>query len=226
MRILLGKLALTIATVGFGAFGLAASPASAADDLGWQAGDFVVKAGAARLMFDSSAKVAIAGTTVPGGSLTVDDSTAASLEGEYFISRSISAALNLGIPVRTRVMGAGSLAPAGEAGGVKYGIGAAVVRYHFNASGAFSPYLSAGVGHLFIFDNTDGAVANFHVDDAWAPVIQGGADLHVSKHIGVFANASYAPLKTNGGGSFMGAPTSARVTLNPTVIQGGLFYKF
>ena len=226
MRMLAGKLATTIGVVGLSALGLAASPAAAADDIGWHAGDFVVKAGAAHLIFDSSAKVDIAGTTVPGGGLKLSDGTAASFEAEYFFTPAISAAINFGIPTTTRVTGTGTLAPAGEAGRVKYGIGVAVARYHFNAAGAFSPYLSAGVGHLFIFDETDGAVTNFKVDDAWAPVVQGGADMHISDRIGVFANVSYAPLKTDGGGAIMGAPTTARVTLNPTVIQGGLFYKF
>lgn len=205
---------------------LAPHAASAQEEFGREAGDISIKAGAAAIMFDSSAAVEIGGTPVDGGSLSLSNGTTASFEVEYFFSSAISASLNFGIPMETSVQGEGALAPAGEAGRVDYGIGAATLRYHVDTGIGLSPYLGVGLGRLFIFDETDGALANFDVDGAWAPVFQGGADFGISKNIGLFANVSYAPLKTDGRGEIFGAPAAAEVTLNPTVVQGGVSFSF
>jgi outer membrane protein len=200
--------------------------ASAQDGGAREAGDISIKAGLAAIRFDSSADVEIGGTPVDGGSLSLSNGTTASFEVEYFLSPAISASVNFGIPMETTVTGEGTLGPAGEAGRVNYGIGAATLRYHVDTGIGLSPYVGVGLGHLFIFGETDGALTNFDVDSAWAPVFQGGADFGITKTLGLYANVSYAPLKTDGRGEIFSAPASAQVTLNPTVVQGGVSFSF
>lgn len=204
-----------------------AGSARAEEGLGWQSGDLVVKTGAAGVLFDSSARVDLAGTTVPGGGAQLSDAATATIEVEYFFSPNISTALDFGFPPpKAKITGTGSLAPLGQAGKTKYGIAGLTLRYHLNGSGRISPFVGAGVGRLFIFDTSDGAVTDLDADGAWAPVVQGGIDFHLDKRFGLFANVAYAPMKTDASGTALGAPMTARVTLNPTVIQGGLSYRF
>lgn len=204
-----------------------ATAAHADDAIGWQSGDVVIKAGVAGVLFDSSAKVSLAGTPVPASDAQLSNSTTATLEAEYFFSPNVSTALDFGFPPPSAdITGRGSLAPLGKAGETKYGIAGLTLRYHFNGSGQISPFIGAGVGRLFIFDTSDGAVTDLDADSAWAPVIQGGLDFHLNPRVGLFANVAYAPMKTDATGTALGAPMTARVTLNPTVVQGGMSYRF
>jgi outer membrane protein len=204
-----------------------ATTAQAEEAEGWQSGDVVVKAGVAGVLFDSSANVSLAGTPVPGGDAQLSNSTTATFEVEYFFSPNISTAIDFGFPPpEANITGKGSLAALGKVGETKYGIGGLTLRYHFNGSGQISPFVGAGVGRLFIFDTNDGAVTNLDADSAWAPVIQGGVDFHLNQRLGLFANVAYAPMKTEASGTALGAPMTARVTLNPTVVQGGMSFRF
>lgn len=69
-------------------------------------------------------------------------------------------------------------------------------------------------------------MSGLNADSAWAPVFQGGADFHLNRHVSLYANASYVPAKTDARGVMQGLPMTARVTLNPTVVQAGLSYRF
>jgi len=205
---------------------LPAHPAFASETEGWKAGDIVLKAGPAGVLFSSSAKVKVAGNVVPGGGARLSDNATVSAEAAYFVTPEVSVAANFGLPPKTEVTGTGTLAPLGLGGKVRYGLGALTVRYHANAAGIVSPYVGGGIGHLFVFKAKDGSIADLQADDAWAPVVQGGIDAHLSDRMGLYANVSYAPLKTDASGVVMGAPMTARVTLDPTIVQGGLFFRF
>ncbi len=195
--------------------------------IGWQSGDLVVKAGVAGVLFNSSANVSLAETPVPGSDAQLSNAATASLEAEYFFSPNLSTALDFGFPPpEANITGKGSLGALGKVGETKYGIAGLTMRYHFNGSGRVSPFVGAGVGRLFIFDTSDGAVTDLDAESAWAPVIQGGVDVHLNQRIGLFANVAYAPMKTDASGIALGAPMTARVTLNPTVVQGGMSFRF
>lgn len=202
------------------------APAYAQSEKGWQAGDVVVRVGAAGVLFNSSADLELAGNPVPGGNVKVSNDVTPSGEISYFFTSAISGTVNFGIPPKARVDGKGTLTPAGELGQVRYGLGAATLRYHLNDQGSVSPFIGGGVGRLFSFSEDDGSVQNLEVDSAWGPVIQGGVDVHLSRKFGLYASVSYSPIKTDATGVIFGAPATADVKLNPTVVQGGVSYRF
>lgn len=205
---------------------LASAPACADNAVGWHKGDIVIKAGGAGVFFNSSAEVKVAGNVVPGGSVSLSDNATVSGEVEYFVTPDISLAANFGVPPETRISGTGTLAPLGVAGRVRYGFGDVVARYHVGAAGRFSPFAGLGVGRIFVFSTKDGSVSGLSADSAWAPVFQGGADFHLNRQISLYANVSYVPVKTDARGVMQGLPMTALVTLNPTVVQAGLSYRF
>ncbi|HZU62581.1 MAG TPA: OmpW family outer membrane protein [Novosphingobium sp.] len=201
-------------------------PALAADDSGWHRGDFNLRLGAAGVMFGESGRVSVAGSPVAGSNITLTDNTTLAGEIEYFPTAHLSVAVNFGIPPQTTVGGAGTLAPLGQLGKVSYGIGAAMLRYHLFAHSRISPFAGVGVGHFFPTATHDGAVTGLRVGTATNVALQGGLDVHVNRHLGVYADVSYAPLKTTATGFILGFPALADVTLNPTIVQGGIAYRF
>jgi len=215
--------AATAALLAAGTLGLAQT--AAAEESGWKAGDVVIRAGSAGILPTGGGDVALAGTTVPGGSVDLSNTWTASADVEYFLSPAISLSFNAGIPGKTTVTGTGTLAGVGTAGKIKFGIAAATARYHLDL-GRVSPFVGAGVGHFFVFGETDGAVTGLKVNEAWAPVIQGGLDVHLTNQVGLYTHVSYAPVDTSARGSALGAPLTATIKLNPTIVQRGLFYRF
>lgn len=203
-----------------------AAPAMAEEVQGWRKGDVVVTAGVAAILFDSSAEISLGGTRVEGGNIKLSNNTIISGSVEWFAARNFSVALVAGIPPTTRVTGTGTLAPSGELGRVKYGLASLVARYHLNASGRISPYLGAGVSRFIVFSTRDGSVTNLKSDNAWAPVVQGGIDYHLTRHIGLFANATYIPVKTRARGTSRGLPLTGSATLKSAILKGGLSYRF
>jgi outer membrane protein len=203
-----------------------ASPARAKEPVGWQAGEVVLKLGSGAILFNSSARIKVAGNDVPGGNAKLSDGVTATGELEYFPTRNLSVAAIFGIPLNSTGRGAGTLSSLGELGRVKYGIGGLVARYHVNASRRFSPFAAVGIGRFLSFSTQDGAVSGLKIDSAWGPVLQGGADYHFNRRFGLYFNASYVPLKTDARGTVGGPPATARVTANPVAIQGGVSYRF
>lgn len=205
---------------------VSASPALADESLGWRKGDVVLRAAATGILFDSSSIVKLGGNVVPGGSVKLSNGVTMTGELEYFPVRSLSVTAVVGIPLETTGTGTGTLAPLGRAGSIKYGIGGLLARYHINASGRFSPFVSFGVSRLLVFSEKDGSVTDLQVDGAWGPSFQGGADFHVSRNVGIYVNASFIPMKTNARGMRGALPVDARATVNPTTIKAGLSYRF
>ena len=148
------------------------------------------------IKFDSSATVDIGGAPVDGGSLSLSDGTTPALRSEYFLTPAISAAVNFGIPMKTTIRGEGTLAPAGEAGRVEYGIGAAMLRYHVDTGSALSPYVGVGRGPFVHFRYHRWRLDQFRRRQRLGAGVPGRRRCRLGQHIGLFANVSYAPLKT------------------------------
>ena len=198
----------------------------AKEPVGWHAGEVVLKLGSGAVLFNSSARIKVAGNEVPGGNAKLSNGVTATGELEYFPTRNVSIAAIFGIPLNSTGRGAGSLSSLGDLGRVKYGIGGLAARYHVNASGRFSPFVGAGIARFLSFSTKDGAVSNLEIDSAWGPAIQAGADFHLSRRFGLYVNATYVPVKTDARGVVGGAQANARVTANPVLIQGGVSYRF
>lgn len=216
-----------IIRLGAGIAMLAAAQTARAEDVpGWRQGDLVVSAGVAHVLFNASSRIELGGTPVAGGDISLSDNTLLSGSVEWFATRNVSLALVGGIPPTTRVTGTGTLAPSGELGRVKYGLATLLARYHFNASGRLSPYLGAGVTRFMVFSTRDGSVTNLKADGAFAPVAQAGIDYQLSRHVGLFGNATYIPVKTHARGTSRGLPMTGSATLKSTILKAGLSYRF
>jgi len=184
------------------------------------------KVGAGGIFFNSNGKLRLGGQPLTGADLKVSDNGTAIFEGEYYVHRSVSLSVTVGVPPTLTATGKGSLAPLGKLGSVTYGPGAVLAKYHVDGLGKFQPYVGAGVTRMLIFDEKDAAITRLNVHPSWGGALQGGADYMVSEHWGAFASVSHLFLRTHGEGSFSGFPVQAKIALDPTIVMGGVTFRY
>ncbi|MGZ3272318.1 MAG: OmpW/AlkL family protein [Caulobacteraceae bacterium] len=206
---------------------LAASAAQAQDqDYRPHAGMFAFKLGGGGILFNSGGKLRLAGQPLPGADLKVSNNGTAIFEGEYYFHRDVSLSVTVGVPPTLTATGKGTLAPLGTLGSVQYGPGAVLAKYHFSDLGRFQPYLGGGVTRMLIFDEKDGAITRLNVHPSWGGAVQAGADYMLTPRWGAFASVSHLFLRTHGEGVFSGLPVQAEIALDPTIVMGGLTFRY
>jgi outer membrane protein len=189
--------------------------------LGW-----FVHVGPAGVVFSPSASVTAGGADVAGANIKVPSNLALGADIGYFITPDISASITLANPPTADVKGKGSLEAAGTLGKTTYLPPALAVQYHFRQLGAFQPYVGAGVDYMIILDNKDGALTNFAVKSNLGPLLQAGADMMFTDHLGLFVDVKHVWMRTTADGMLGATPVHAKVTLDPTIIHTGVVYRF
>ena len=210
--------------VAFGILSLLVCSSAMAEQNNWR-----LRVGPGAIKFDESATLSAAGTPVPGGNVTMSDSTSLIFELGYEFAPGWSAALTAGLPPTTKVRGAGTAAPFGELGRAKYAPAGFALQYQFQGFGAFKPYVGAGAVYNMILSEKDGALANLRVRNSWGSVLQVGAEYELSPTKALFVDFKQMRLKTTATGNLTalgGAPAEARIRLNPSVLQVGMAFRF
>lgn len=197
-----------------------------AQDLSPQAGDFVVRGGAAVIRFDSSASFVVAGQPQPDSGAKLSNKTAVAIEGDYFLRPDISLSLTIGIPPEVSAAGTGHLAPLGRLGSAMLGNAVLQANYHVTSLGALQPWAGVGVTRLVVFKNKDGAVQNLDVKGAWGSAFQVGADYMLTPKVGVYGSVAKLLVGTDGTATLGPAPVKAKIDLDPLIYQAGLAYRF
>ena len=64
------------------------------------------------------------------------------------------------------------------------------------------------------------------VKSAWGSAVQAGVEVPISKRVGIYADVKQLFLRTTASGVLLGVPSSANVTLNPTIYNFGLAVDF
>jgi outer membrane protein len=203
-----------------------AAAQTSAPDYQPHAGNLVLRLGGAGLMFNTDAKFTLANHPVPGGGATLSNNATAIVSLDYFLTKSISASFTAGIPPTTTGTGTGTLAPLGKLGSIQYGPSVGLVRYHVGGLGRVQPWVGVGVTRMLVFDNTDGAITKLKVHPSWGAAFAGGVEYMVDSHWGVFGGVTKLLLRTHAQGVEGGLPVTAEVGLDPTIVEGGLSYRF
>lgn len=191
---------------------------------------FYVRLGAARIVFDEKADVALAGQPLAGADATASNNYGVSLDIGYFLTPNLSVAATVGVPPTSTLTAAGTLAGAGTLGKVTYGPGIYTLRYHIGHPGKIRPYVGGGLNWTIIFKTEDGVLRDFRTSNTLGPAVTGGIDVPVNDRIGIFGAVTKVWTSTNA--RFRLAtpdgvvPGTARVRLDPLVAQAGLQYRF
>jgi outer membrane protein len=214
------KVALTCAAL------LTGTPVLAQDDTGTQADHVIVHAGVGYLRWSESAKVRSNGQLIPGGDASLSNNTAVVFDAAYFLKPNVSIAIGLGLPPTTTISGTGTLAPAGRLGKITYGPSVVSVRYHLIGLGPVRPYVGGGLNYTLVFSTKDLGVKDLRITNTYGPVAQAGFDIYLNRRFGVYFDAKKVWTKSNANFLVAGTPGSARVTLNPLILAGGVSYRF
>ena len=170
------------------------------------------------------------GTPLPGASLSAtNDTSPLALDIGYDVSPNWTGRLLIGVPAKSKVSGAGTLAPLGLGGELTYGPAALSASYTPGSFGGFKPYLGAGVAYLIALKSTDAGVANFNVKSAFGTLVTVGAEYALGAQYGLFVDVKKIFIKTEVTGNvtaFGGAPAYAKATVDPLVIHAGLNFRF
>jgi outer membrane protein len=191
--------------------------------------NMILKTGPAFIGFDTNTSLNVGGAPVPGANARAKDNVALGLELVYLLNPNWGVSMTLGTPPTTTLVGKGGPVDGLTLGKVTYGPAVLAMNYRFNSVGKVTPYIGAGVNYTAVLSDKDGAVANLKVKSAWGTVLQAGFEVPVNNDWGVFFDVKKVFLKTTATGTvpaFGGAPASAKIRLDPTIVQLGVSYRF
>jgi outer membrane protein len=211
---------------------------SAASVTAYEAGDFIVRAGAANVdPNDDSDALELNGAPLAGTEAEVDDDTQLGLTFTYMLTDHIGVGLLAATPFEHDLK-------ADMGGGVKYDAGSAkqlpptVTLQYFPMDGAskFQPYVGVGVNYTKFFDeDVDSELENalaltggdLELDDSWGWAAQAGFDYAIDEHWLLNASVWYIDLQTDTKFKFdQPVVIEADVDVDPWVYMIGIGYKF
>lgn len=188
-----------------------------------QAGDFIVRAGAAMVTPNESSQD-VAGL----GEFSVSDNTQLGLNFGYMLTDNIGIELLAATPFTHDV----SLDGIGKIAETKQLPPTLVAQYYFGSSGSkLRPYIGAGVNFTNFFDNEftndlDGALTDLSLSTSWGLAAQVGIDYQVNKNWLVNASVWYAQISTDVKFNLGGSPTTIETDINPWVYMVSVGYTF
>lgn len=209
------------------AFFYAATAASAAMAQGPIEDPWYVHAGPGRIALANHARMDAGGVLVPGAGLATHPQWTPVVEVGRFLTPGIALGLTVGVPPTVTFYGTGPLAPLGKLGSATYGPSALTAQWHpLGSKSKIDPYVGAGGSYMIIFDHKDAAMHITHIANDLGPVVQGGVNVSLSRHFGVFADVKKAWLHTDAYGTVGGGPVHAHFKMDPFVLNAGLAIRF
>ncbi len=183
-------------------------------------GDLLVRLRAIGFMPDSGGA-----TAQLGGDADVGSSVVPELDFTYFFTKHIAAELILATmehKVDLRGSSSGDL----DLGRVKILPPHLNLQYHFRPDKTFSPYLGAGIGYVFFYDEEDGSsISSINYKNSVSWSLQAGLDYKLNDRWSLNLDLKKVFVDTelhiNGGGV-----TAGDIDLDPWVFGLGIGYRF
>jgi outer membrane protein len=205
-----------------------------------QAGDFIVRAGAATVDPQESSSdiwVGALGTDVASTKATLDSDTQLGLNFAYMLTNNIGIELLAATPFSHNV---GVEGMPGAFAGLNGKLGElkhlpptlSVVYYPLDGSSAFQPYVGAGINYTWFFDTKlsseaqDKGFSGLDMKDSWGLAAQVGMDYMLTDSIMLNAQVRYIDIETTGTTHILGDKVKVDVDVDPFVYMVGLGYRF
>lgn len=213
---------------------MAAALAAAGGASAQAAGQWTAKVGANKITpkVDSGDMSAPA---LPGSKGDVEPDTRPVFVFGYGITDNISAELDLGVPYKHNIIGAGAIAGTGKLGTVEALPPAAFLQYRFFApSATLRPYVGVGASYAYFqkatgssqltaLTNPGGPATTFKIDNKLAAAVQAGLVWNVNERWYVDAAYIKAFLKTT---VHYSTGQTQDMKLDPVSVSLGVGYKF
>ena len=200
----------------------------------YQAGDIILRAGAATVdPHEDSSALELNGATL-GGQATVDSNTQLGLTGTYMLSDNLGVGLLAATPFEhsVGVKGLGGLD--GDLADIKHLPPTLTLQYFpLDKSSRLQPYVGAGLNYTTFFDEDltsqreAQGFSNLELDDSWGLALEAGVDYMLSDSLLLNASVWYLDIDTTATTDLAGAgQVKVDVDIDPFVYMVGLGYKF
>lgn len=169
---------------------LTASTASA-----YQAGDWIVRAGAAGVYPTGEGKV----KEIPGSKVEADSAWSLGLNGTYMATSNIGIGLLAAWPFKHDIDCKGSISSLGTCASTKHLPPTLTVQYHFDTGSKFHPYVGAGVNYTYFFDEkTKGGLKGLDIDldSSWGLAGEIGLDYELANNWMIGGQIYYMDIDT------------------------------
>ncbi|UGQ45809.1 OmpW/AlkL family protein [Massilia endophytica] len=213
---------------------LAAALCASSGAMAQAKGDWVVKVGVNKI----TPKVEsgnVSAPALPNTKADVGTDTKPILNIGYYITDNWAAELDLGIPYRHDVYGAGAIEGTGKLGTADVLPPTAFLQYHFFQPNTFiRPYVGVGLTYAYFrrergstqlnaLLNTGGTGATFSMEAKFAVSAQIGASVRINDHWSIDGGVIKTKLKTTA--SYSTGQTQS-LKLDPVAVNLGVSYKF
>lgn len=206
----------------------------------YQAGDIIVRAGAATVDPHESSSdlwVGALNSDVAGTKATLNSDTQLGLTGTYMLTSHIGIDLLAATPfshdVGVKGMPGGFAGLNGKLGELKHlPPTLSVVYYPLDGASAFQPYAGVGINYTWFFDDKLSSEAEgkgfsgLDMKDSWGLAAQAGMDYMLTDNLLFNAHVRYIDIDTTGTTSFDGEKVKVDVEVDPFVYMVALGYKF
>ncbi len=203
---------------------------SAQNAVGYEAGDFVVRVGAATVApNEDSSALNLAGVgDIAGSSAGVDSNTQLGITATYMLSSNWGLGLLAATPfehdvdAETGVLGLGRV----DAASIKHLPPTLTLQYFpLEGSSRFQPYVGAGVNYTVFF--SEDVDSQLELDDSWGLAAEIGIDVDITDNWFLNATAWYLDIDTEAEFKFdSGARLKTDVDVDPWVYAVTVGYRF
>lgn len=228
---------------------MAVAPAAQA----FEAGDFVVRAGAVHVApDDSSDSITVGGAPLLAGvdsKVSVDSNTQLGLRATYMMTNNLGIGLLGATPFKHNINGGGDLSGDINLGETKHLPPTLTLQYFpMHSSSSFQPFVGVGVNYTTFFEEKTsgtldavvageygipGASTELELDDSVGVAVEIGMDYMLSENFGLNAAIWWADINTDAqvkvfdaAGDFAAETDEFEVEIDPMVYMVGFTYKF
>ncbi len=223
---------------------MAVAPAAQA----FEAGDFVLRAGAVHVApDDSSDSITVGGAPLLGAGVdskvSVDTNTQLGLRATYMVTNHLGLGVLGATPFKHNINGGGDLPGDLKLGETKHLPPTLTLQYFpMASSSAFQPYAGVGVNYTVFFEektssNLDAALnvasSELELDDSVGVAVEVGMDYMLSENFGLNAAIWWADINTDArvdvfdaNGTKLAETDEFEVEIDPMVYMVGFTYKF
>lgn len=216
-----------------GAVLLAAGLISSAN--AYEAGDFIVRAGAAMVDPNENSGTISPAAVSPAGEVGIDDDLQLGLTGTYMFTDNIGLELLAATPFTHTISLEGDLAGLGSLATAKHLPPTISLQYFFNNDSSFTPYIGAGVNYTMMLEteitsNGEAVLGSLGItdtsidaDDSVGLSLQAGLDMALTDNIILGAAVWYMDIETE-----IEVANAVKVDLDidPWVYMVSVGYKF
>lgn len=214
----------------------------------FEAGDFVLRAGAVHVApDDSSDSITVGGAPLLGAGVdskvSVDTNTQLGLRATYMVTNHLGLGVLGATPFKHNINGGGDLPGDLKLGETKHLPPTLTLQYFpMASSSAFQPYAGVGVNYTVFFEektssNLDNALgvasSELELDDSVGVAVEVGMDYMLSENFGLNAAIWWADINTDArvdvfdaNGTKLAETDEFEVEIDPMVYMVGFTYKF